>query len=232
MRFGGTHTTNRVPQCILLDNSALNYIVGQEQRGFKITDSDRQVLIDAVRASVVAAEFEMSRNRKFYGLPADMSRWPRPRDFVSLWHARGYVAARLRELFGEGRRCNDGGDLYDNMLASDVRAVAGLSAGKSGWAPHQAECRKPAGASSALPCSPRLPSGCPDPAPSLGTRRNGPERNGNGFPSHLRGLSAKIASRLVYLGAPLPISNPARCRGIRPYSAMSFTSTLPRVALE
>jgi hypothetical protein len=45
----------------------------------------------------------------------------------------------------------------------------------------------------------RLPSGCPDPAPPGGTRRNGPERNGNGFLSDIRDFSAKTASALGYL---------------------------------
>jgi hypothetical protein len=59
--------------------------------------------------------FEMNRNRRFYGLPSDKSRWPAPREFVSLWFARGYVVARLRDIFGDGRKATDGGDLYDNM---------------------------------------------------------------------------------------------------------------------
>ena len=64
--------------------------------------------------------FEMNQDRKFYGLPADKARWPPPRDFVSLWHARGYVVARLREIFGEGRKATDGGDLYDNIYFEDA----------------------------------------------------------------------------------------------------------------
>lgn len=64
--------------------------------------------------------FEMNRNRRFYGLPADKSRWPAPRNFVSLWFARGYVCARLRDIFGEGRKATDGGDLYDNIYFEDA----------------------------------------------------------------------------------------------------------------
>jgi len=32
-----------VTEHILFDNSALNYISGQEQRGFRISDADRQM---------------------------------------------------------------------------------------------------------------------------------------------------------------------------------------------
>ena len=64
--------------------------------------------------------FAMNQDRKFYGLPADKTLWPPPRDFVSLWHARGYVVARLREIFGEGRKATDGGDLYDNIYFEDA----------------------------------------------------------------------------------------------------------------
>ena len=48
--------------------------------------------------------FAMNQDRKFYGLPADKARWPPPRDFVSLWHARGYVVARLREISARAAR--------------------------------------------------------------------------------------------------------------------------------
>jgi hypothetical protein len=65
-------------------------------------------------------QFEMNRNRRFLGLPADRSRWPAPRDFVSLWFARGYVTARLRDIFGEGRKATDGGDLFDNIYFEDA----------------------------------------------------------------------------------------------------------------
>jgi hypothetical protein len=65
-------------------------------------------------------EFEMNHNRTFYGLPVDKTRWPAPRDFVSLWFARGYVTARLRDIFGEGRKATDGGDLYDNIYFEDA----------------------------------------------------------------------------------------------------------------
>jgi hypothetical protein len=40
------------------------------------------------------------------------------------------------------------------------------------------------------------------------TERDGIRRNGNGFPSNLRDLSAKTAYTLCFLGSPLPISNP------------------------
>ena len=39
---------------------------------------------------------------------------------MSLWFARGYVVARLREIFGEGRKATDGGDLYDNIYFEDA----------------------------------------------------------------------------------------------------------------
>jgi hypothetical protein len=39
---------------------------------------------------------------------------------VSLWFARGYVVARFREIFGEGRKATDGGDLYDNIYFEDA----------------------------------------------------------------------------------------------------------------
>ena len=77
-------------------------------------ETDPKVVVDEWTA------YEMSRNRRFYGLPVDTSRWPAPRDFVSLWFARGYATARLRDIFGEGRRATDGGDLFDNIYFEDA----------------------------------------------------------------------------------------------------------------
>jgi hypothetical protein len=45
-----------VPQYVLFDNSALNYIAGQPQRGFQIGEVDRTLLVDVVRGSVAAGE--------------------------------------------------------------------------------------------------------------------------------------------------------------------------------
>jgi hypothetical protein len=72
---------------------------------------------DASRSAVVDewTLFAMQKHHRFYGLPSDPARWPKPRDFVTLWYARAYHVARLQEL-GEGRRCDDdGADLYDGM---------------------------------------------------------------------------------------------------------------------
>ena len=77
-------------------------------------ETDPKIVVDEWTA------YEMNRNRRFYGLPVDKERWPAPRDFVSLWFARGYVTARLREIFGEGRKATDGADLYDNIYFEDA----------------------------------------------------------------------------------------------------------------
>jgi hypothetical protein len=63
--------------------------------------------------------YEMNLNRRFYGLPKDPALWPKPRDFVSLWHARGYQAARVREIIGHNRKI-DGGDLFDAVYFEDA----------------------------------------------------------------------------------------------------------------
>ena len=54
---------------------------------------------------------EMQRNPRYYGLPSDPHEWPKPREFVTLWYARAYHVARLRDVLREGRRFDDGGDL-------------------------------------------------------------------------------------------------------------------------
>jgi hypothetical protein len=64
--------------------------------------------------------FAMQKHHRFYGLPSDRSRWPKPRDFVTLWYARAYHVARLREVLGDGRKCDDGADLYDGMYFDDA----------------------------------------------------------------------------------------------------------------
>src|SRR5580704_14232795 len=43
-----------VPQHVLFDNSALNYISGQPQHGSQLADGDRGLVIEVVRASVAA----------------------------------------------------------------------------------------------------------------------------------------------------------------------------------
>jgi hypothetical protein len=45
-----------VPQYVLFDNSTLNYIAGQPQRGFQLGEVDRKLLVDVVRGSVAAGE--------------------------------------------------------------------------------------------------------------------------------------------------------------------------------
>jgi hypothetical protein len=63
--------------------------------------------------------FEMRRAPTSYGLPPDESDWPKPRDFVTLWHARAYTVARLVEVLGESRKI-DGSDLYDAFHFDDA----------------------------------------------------------------------------------------------------------------
>jgi hypothetical protein len=64
--------------------------------------------------------FDMHKNPRFYGLPADATQWPSPRDFVTLWFSRGYQVARLRDIFVENHRCDDGGDLFDGMYFQEA----------------------------------------------------------------------------------------------------------------
>jgi hypothetical protein len=64
--------------------------------------------------------FDMRKNPRFYGLPADEERWPKPRDFVTLWFSRAYQVARLHEIFGENRKADDGSDLYDGMYFQEA----------------------------------------------------------------------------------------------------------------
>ncbi len=64
--------------------------------------------------------FDMRKNPRFYGLPSNEAEWPKPRDFVTLWFSRAYQVARLREIFGEGRKADDGGDLYDGMYFQEA----------------------------------------------------------------------------------------------------------------
>ena len=45
-----------VPQYVLFDNSALNYISGQNQHGSQLAEADRRLLVDVVRGSVVASD--------------------------------------------------------------------------------------------------------------------------------------------------------------------------------
>jgi len=77
-------------------------------------ENDPKIVVDEWTA------YEMNLNRRFYGLPVDRGRWPTPRDFVSLWYARRYVVGRLRDIFGDGRKTTDGGDLYDNLYFEDA----------------------------------------------------------------------------------------------------------------
>ncbi len=80
---------------------------------FRGWDNDRQAVIDEWVA------FEMNLNADEYGLPADKSLWPGPREMPTLRYARAYSCARLKEI-GEGRKCDDGGDLYDAVHFEDA----------------------------------------------------------------------------------------------------------------
>jgi hypothetical protein len=80
---------------------------------FRGWDTDPQAVVDEW------TRYEMERNPKYYGLPRDRARWPKPREFVTLWYARAYHAARLKEI-GEGRKFDDGGDLYDGAYFEDA----------------------------------------------------------------------------------------------------------------
>lgn len=63
---------------------------------------------------------DMRKDPRFYGLPADHSRWPTPREFVTLWFSRAYQVARLRDIFGSHHKCDDGSDLYDGMYFQEA----------------------------------------------------------------------------------------------------------------
>ncbi|WP_394845133.1 hypothetical protein LZC95_49850 [Pendulispora brunnea] len=62
--------------------------------------------------------YEMRRSPRYYTLPKNPASWPTPRAFVSLWYARAYHAARLREI-GNGFKNDDPGDLYDSIYFQD-----------------------------------------------------------------------------------------------------------------
>jgi hypothetical protein len=61
---------------------------------------------------------EMTMHPSTYGLPRDRSVWPKPRELPTLWYARAYSAARLKEI-GEGRAHDERGDLYDGIYFQD-----------------------------------------------------------------------------------------------------------------
>jgi hypothetical protein len=62
---------------------------------------------------------DMTRHPSSYALPRDRAAWPSPRELPTLWYARAYHVARLKEI-GEGRACDDRGDLYDGMYFQDA----------------------------------------------------------------------------------------------------------------
>jgi hypothetical protein len=68
------------------------------------------------------ARYEMQRHPKSYCLPEDRASWPKPRELPTLWYARAYHAARLKEI-GEGRKCDERGDLYDGIYFQDSAYV-------------------------------------------------------------------------------------------------------------
>jgi hypothetical protein len=61
---------------------------------------------------------EMKMHPGSYGLPSDRTSWPGPRGLPTLWYARAYTAARLKEI-GEGRSHTERGDLYDGVYFQD-----------------------------------------------------------------------------------------------------------------
>ena len=48
----------------------------------------------------------------------DPAAWPKPRELPTLWYARAYTVARLKEI-GEGRAPDERGDLYDGIYFQD-----------------------------------------------------------------------------------------------------------------
>ena len=68
-----------MPQYVLFDNSALNYIGGQPQRGFQLGEVDRKLLVDVVRGSVAAGEKVAVMNTAALGELAGLYFKDRPR---------------------------------------------------------------------------------------------------------------------------------------------------------
>ncbi len=64
-------------------------------------------------------QFEMDHWPRAYSLPWDKSRWPEPRNLVTLWTSRAYHAARLWLVENEGMRVDSRGDLYDGAYFQD-----------------------------------------------------------------------------------------------------------------
>ncbi len=62
---------------------------------------------------------EMTMHPSTYGLPPERSAWPKPSELPTLWYARAYNVARLKEI-GEGRAHDERGDLYDGIYFQDA----------------------------------------------------------------------------------------------------------------
>jgi hypothetical protein len=79
---------------------------------FREWDVDPQAVIDEWTLH------DMTKSPSLYGLPADRGAWPKPRELPTLWYARAYNVARLKEI-GEGRAPDERGDLYDGIYFQD-----------------------------------------------------------------------------------------------------------------
>jgi len=80
---------------------------------FRAWDDDPHAVIDDWTLH------DMTTSPSLYGLPPDRSAWPKPRELPTLWYARAYNVARLKEI-GEGRAHDERGDLYDGIYFQDA----------------------------------------------------------------------------------------------------------------
>jgi hypothetical protein len=79
---------------------------------FKDWDADPQAVIDDWTLH------DMNKHPSMFALPSDRTAWPKPRELPTLWYARAYTVARLKEI-GEGRAPDERGDLYDGIYFQD-----------------------------------------------------------------------------------------------------------------
>lgn len=94
-------------------DARLEALGGSWSAVFRDWDADPQAVIDDWTLS------DMTKYPALYGLPDDRNAWPKPRELPTLWYARAYNVARLKEI-GEGRAHDERGDLYDGIYFQDA----------------------------------------------------------------------------------------------------------------